>query len=277
VASCSEIISIITICRNAASVIEATMLSVLTQTYSAIEYIIINGLSTDNTLQIAQSVASRFPERNVRIVSEQDSGISDAMNKGVLISSGTLLAHLHAGDRYIDATVIGKVMESFHREGWRWGVAGTIVLDPSGHPCHVSRLKSDYRRLLKQNIIWHPSTFLVREIFVQNGLFRVDLKQAMDYEFWVRIAFIGGERYKILPVLTTYFQEGGRSSQLSELLFYLRIVRREMRRLGYGCNYFDDLIFFSLIRAYSLRTHIRHVAARILGHRRRNPESSTAV
>lgn len=235
------------------------MLSVLTQTYLPIEYIIVDGLSSDHTVEVAQRVASRFPERNVKIISEADRGISDATNKGVLAASGTVVAYLHAGDRYIDNTVIEKVMASFQREGWRWGVAETVVVDASGRPGHVYRPRPDYRRLLKQNFIPHPSTFFVRDIFERHGLFQVDLKQAMDYEFWLRIAFKGGERYQVLPFATTYFLEGGRSSRLFELLKYLVLVRRELRQWVSGLTSLDDVVFLARVAAFWVYSALRGI------------------
>ncbi len=244
-------ISIITICRNAEATLKTTMVSVLTQTYAPIEYIIMDGLSSDHTVDIARQVASLFPERKIKIISEADTGISDAMNKSVRMANGEVVAMLHAGDYYVGPTVIERVMASFERDHWRWAIAKIIVVNVHGQHLHVSRLRPDYRHLLKQNFISHPSTFIVRDIFAKHGFFRVDLKQAMDYEFWLRIAFKGGERYKELPFVTTFFLDGGRSSRLGELLHYLIILRREMRSWAPGLNLIADMLFLARVMAFS--------------------------
>jgi len=237
------LISVVTICRNAESLIAETMKSVLRQTYPNIDYIIVDGKSTDRTLETIYEIIRNYPTRKIKIVSEQDEGIADAMNKGVRLASGELIAHLHAGDRYIGHSVIGQAVKSYCENQWRWGVAGSIVVDLLGNERHTYKASSDYKVLLKKNCIPHQSAFLVKDIFDKHGLFKVEYKQAMDYEYWLRIAFKGGERVTVLPFNTTYFLDGGRSSKIFELLKYLRMLRASMRE--YGCNVtaIDDLVF----------------------------------
>lgn len=104
-------ISIVTVCYNAASVIERTMLSVLEQSYSEIEYIIVDGMSTDNTLDIVKRVIRNFPNRMVKIISEPDKGIYDAMNKGIRASTGEWIHMLNAGDAYSDKNVLTNIFQ----------------------------------------------------------------------------------------------------------------------------------------------------------------------
>jgi glycosyltransferase involved in cell wall biosynthesis len=245
-------ISIITICKNAESIIAKTAKSVLEQTFADIEYIIIDGKSTDRTLGVIHDVVKIYPHRQVKIVSEEDDGIADAMNKGVLLASGEIIAHLHAGDRYIDNLVIEKVMESYHKNVWRWGVAGSIVVDDLGNEQHIYKVSSDYKMLLKKNCIPHQSTFLVKDIFDKYGLFDTEYKQAMDYEYWLRIAFRGNERFTVLPFATTYFLDGGISSNIFELLKYLYKLRKSMHRYGFSVNILDDFVFLSRVLAFYL-------------------------
>ncbi|MEI8167912.1 MAG: glycosyltransferase family 2 protein [Chloroflexales bacterium] len=241
------LVSVITICRHATNLIEPTMISVLQQTYPHIEYLIVDGGSTDTTLQIVQRIAERFPERTLRTISEPDQGIADAMNKGVKLANGELIIHLHAGDRFIDPQVIEQVVASYTQHGWRWGVAGSIVVSEQNAREHVYRPCSDYRVLLKKNCIPHQSTFLVRDIFTQHGLFSTDFKQAMDYEFWLRIAFRGHERPYALPFNTTYFLAGGRSSKITELLKYLVYTRYMLHQLIPTLSLGDDAIFLGRV------------------------------
>lgn len=245
-------ISIITICKNAESVIAETVKSVLGQTCADIEYIIIDGKSTDRTLDIIRDIIKAYPLRQVQLVSETDEGIADAMNKGVLLASGEIIAHLHAGDRYINNSVIEKVMESYHQNAWRWGIASSIVVDDLGNERHIYKASSDYRILLKKNCIPHQSTFLVKDIFDKHGLFNINYKQAMDYEYWLRITFMGGERFTVLPFATTYFLEGGKSSRVFELLKYLKKIRKSMPE--YGCNVTtaDNWLFLLRVIAFHI-------------------------
>lgn len=101
-------ISIITISYNAASEIEATMRSVLNQTYENLEYLIIDGASKDNTVDIAKRIALEYPNRQTIIISEQDKGLYDAMNKGILNATGSWCAFMNCGDKYNNNEVISK-------------------------------------------------------------------------------------------------------------------------------------------------------------------------
>ena len=247
------------------------MRSVLAQTYGSIEYIIVEGLSSDHTMEVARQVANEFPERDIKIICEADHGISDAMNKGVLLARGTVITHLHAGDRYVDDTVIERVMHSFHREGWRWGVAGLVVVNVNGRVAHVPRPRPrNHLRLLRRSFIPHQSSFVVRDIFVRHGLFRVGLKQAMDYEFWLRITFKGGERYQVLPFTTTYYLEGGDSSNLSELFRYMLVVRRELRTWVPTLTVFDDMLFFADLLTYIMYIALKRAISRSFYRDRRS-------
>jgi hypothetical protein len=83
-------------------------------------------------------------------------------------------------------------------------------------------------------------------------MFNTEYKQAMDYEYWLRIIFKGGERYTVLPFDTTYFLEGGRSSNIFELLKYLYKLRKSMHEYGCNVNVLDDFIFLSRVMAFYL-------------------------
>ena len=98
-------ITIITICYNAEACIERTILSVINQTYPNIEYIIIDGNSTDNTLQIVE----KYKDKITKIISEPDKGIYDAMNKGLRITTGDWVNFMNAGDSFYSNDVLGKV------------------------------------------------------------------------------------------------------------------------------------------------------------------------
>jgi glycosyltransferase involved in cell wall biosynthesis len=245
------LISVVTICLNCEPLIAATMRSVLDQTYKRLEYVVVDGLSSDGTVDAARRIAAEYPDRVVRIFSERDAGISDAMNRGVVRSSGELIAHLNAGDRYVDESVIERVIESYSLERWRWAMGIAIVVDCSGTTRHIYRPSADLLTLRKKNFVPHQSTFLVRDIFDRHGLFRTDYPQAMDYEYWVRIAFKGGEQHHLLPFVTTYFLDGGRSAAVSQLVRYLWRVRRLMREYGCPTTNFEDLRFVARVIAFA--------------------------
>lgn len=246
------LVTVITICKDAEWTIESTMMSVFNQTYPFIEYIIVDGRSEDKTVIIARDLAASNSRIRTHIISEPDAGISDAMNKGVLLAKGDLIAHLHAGDRYIDSNVIAKMVDSFLEKSWRWGVAGSIVVDSAGNEQYHFLPEPNINNLLKKNSIPHQSTFLVKDIFEKHGLFSNDYAQAMDYEFWLRIAFKGNEKYTILPFDATFFLAGGRSSNTLELLQHLYKLRRLLPEYKCNTNVLLDGIFLARVLLFSL-------------------------
>ena len=104
-------ISIVTVCYNASSEIEKTMESVLSQSYENIEYIIIDGASTDKTLELVNSLASKYNSRKVQIFSELDNGIFDAMNKGIKMATGDWINFMNAGDLFYNENVIENMFK----------------------------------------------------------------------------------------------------------------------------------------------------------------------
>lgn len=245
-----RMVSVITVCRNAEELVEPTMISVLGQTYADLEYVIVDGASSDATVAVIRAVCDRYPARYTTVRSEPDAGMWDAMNKGIERATGDVIVHLHAGDRFVDDGTVARVMGSQVLEGWRWAVGRSIAVDGRGTPQHVYRPDPDYRTLVKKNMIPHQSTFIARDVFLTHGLFRADLQQAADYEMWVRLAFLAGERYVVLPFDTTYYLTGGRSSRIVELLSGASRVRRDLRKAGARIPRHTDALFLLRILAF---------------------------
>lgn len=107
-------ITVITVCYNVEKEIRNTMLSVLNQTYGDLEYLIIDGLSKDNTLNEVFSVKNLFPNRNVSIISEPDNGIFDAMNKGIRKATGEWIIFMNAGDSFASPSILSDLSALFN-------------------------------------------------------------------------------------------------------------------------------------------------------------------
>lgn len=168
------LISVVTVCYNAANDIERTMLSVLNQTYKQIEYIIIDGGSTDGTVDIIKKHADKL----AYWVSEPDNGIYDAMNKGGIKASGDWLQFLNSGDVLADVFVFEKIFNDNKYQGF-----GVIYGDiwerrPSG--LYLSTPK-DLEDFSFDFPIAHPSTFVRTGLF-KSHLFDVTYKLAADFE-----------------------------------------------------------------------------------------------
>lgn len=175
--------SIITITLNSEKYLSETIESVITEEYPLKEHIIIDGGSIDGTLDIIKSYGDA-----VRFISEPDNGISDAMNKGILMSKGNVVAHLHSDDRYTPGT-LSKVGEAFlANEGIKWLCGSGDFIDEKGKSIKPIRFKRySFNRLKTHNFLVHPSIFIRKEVFDKVGYFDTSLRYAMDYDMWLRI------------------------------------------------------------------------------------------
>jgi glycosyltransferase involved in cell wall biosynthesis len=173
------LITIITVTYNAASVLRETIQSVLNQTYSNIEYIIIDGGSTDETLDILKEYSTHLTFWK----SEPDKGIYDAMNKGVSFAKGEWVNFMNAGDLFYDKDVIRKIFSSTLLEDYSVVYGKTLVSFPYGKyivtPSHLSRIS-------KQMPFCHQSSF-VKTRLLRETLFDIRCKIAADYNFFYKL------------------------------------------------------------------------------------------
>ena len=175
--------SIVTCCWNSEPFIRQSIESVLMQDYPHIEYIFVDGGSTDGTLERIRAIP-----RPVRLFTDVGGGISRAMNHGIEVATGDVVAHLHADDYYAAPDAIRTVARAFESTGARW-IFGKNLRDKQGRPepetwepPHYS-----YRRLMKGNFIPHESTFVRRELLLEAGPFSAHWKYGMDYDMWLRL------------------------------------------------------------------------------------------
>lgn len=173
-------ISIVTICYNAENDIEKTMRSVLGQLYNDMEYIIVDGMSEDKTMQIVNNVIKDYPQKKINIISEPDKGIYDAMNKGINLASGKWLNFMNAGDIFSTNTIIDDIANSglFDRSDF-------IYSD-----FYVQRKKK--KRLIKQDYskgrVLHQSCFYRKTLHNDVGKYIVTKPYIVsDYWFFVQI------------------------------------------------------------------------------------------
>ena len=183
-------VSVITVCLNAEQYIGQALGSVLAQDYTDLESIVVDGGSTDGTIRIVQSMA----EKDERVIYQTgpDLGISDAMNLGVERATGTIVGHLHADDYYLSSSVISTVVGEMQQCKATWATGGVLEVNASGQPLReIPVRRYSKARLLRNNIILHPATFVRRSAFEAAGRFDIALKYAMDYDLWLRLANTG--------------------------------------------------------------------------------------
>lgn len=198
----TPLVSVVTPCFNSIKFIEDTIHSVLEQTYSPIEYIIMDGNSTDGTVEFARRYIPRLT-----LISEPDQGQSDAINKGWRRAKGEILAWLNADDYYMLGTVQAAVnyLEQHPEAGWVYGSFRALDADNKPKPFRYPIGPWSYEKLLNHmNYIVQPTVFLRRRIVEEFGYLREDLHYAMDHEYWLRI----GRKYPghFVPEISVAFR-----------------------------------------------------------------------
>ena len=179
------LVSVITVVLNGEKYLEQTIQSVVNQTYDNIEYIIIDGGSTDGTLDIIR----KYEDKITYWVSEKDEGISDALNKGIKLSSGEIIGMIHSDDYYTGKDVICKIVNEFNKYQNIKAIYGIIdFVDPKTNELELRWGKDcSPNAIRKRMYIPHPTLFCKKEVYENIGYFRKDLKYAMDYEWAIRL------------------------------------------------------------------------------------------
>lgn len=187
-------ISIITATYNSGGTVRDTIESVLTQSYKDIEYIIVDGGSKDNTLDIVNEYKSKI----ARIVSEPDRGIYDAMNKGYRMATGDVLALINSDDFFIDSMAIEKIMKCFEMNPQTDCVYADLYYVAQDDTSKIVRYwKTGKQRPFTKG--WHPAhpTFYVkRKVYERCGMFDLEFKLAADFELMLR--FIEKEKISLV-------------------------------------------------------------------------------
>lgn len=203
-------VSIITVVRNGEKTIKDTIESVLSQTYSDIEYILIDGCSTDKTVEIING----YEKQISKFISEPDEGIYDGLNKGVSLATGDVIAFLHSDDVYANETVISGIVNCF--DNGTQGVYGDLVYTDKADVNKVFRYwKSCDFSLSLLSKGWmppHPTLFLRREVYQKYGTFDTSFKIAGDYDFMLRI-LKDNIVVKYLPQVVYKMRVGGESNR----------------------------------------------------------------
>lgn len=192
-------VSIITISYNSAQTIERTIQSVLAQKYLNIEYIIVDGGSTDGTVDVIKKYSDC-----ITWISEKDEGISDAFNKGIKLSSGDLICMMNSDD-YMAENAIEVVVNAYEDEVDIY-YGDVIVVDQDDNSFHRKPRRLGYFKYSQP--IFHQSTYINRRAYARYGLYDVGLKMAMDYELLYKM-YLGGVKFKYVgQILATFSLQG---------------------------------------------------------------------
>jgi len=255
-----HLVSIVTPSYNQGQFIKATLLSVKCQDYPNIEHLVIDGGSSDNTVEILKNYEKEY---NLKWISEPDKGQSDAVNNGFQQASGQIVGWLNSDDVYVDRQAISYVVskfEEFNDVDVIYGDGITIdennlVLKTIHNIPWVS-----LNRLVRFDFIIQPSCFFRREIVQQHKLdTKIDLP--MDYEYYLRLAAQGFKFRHVNKVLsaTRWHEEAKSMSRAEEVRVESRKVTElygQRRNLSYYLGFIFDDILILLLKVYGLRTMI---------------------
>ncbi|HWQ66052.1 MAG TPA: glycosyltransferase family 2 protein [Methanospirillum sp.] len=205
------IVSIITPSYNQGRFIERTILSVLTQDYPNIEYFVLDGGSTDQTISILEKYRD-----HLMYISEPDTGQTDAINKGIRFSTGEILAYLNSDDTYPPGAVSAAVNYLInvnpdsvfvYGEGNNIDTQDVVIRRYPTEPYSLENL-------IRTCIICQPTTFWKRKVIDEVGYFNERLHYCMDYEYWIRVALKYGH-LDYLPVHLGNYREYSETKSLS--------------------------------------------------------------
>jgi glycosyltransferase involved in cell wall biosynthesis len=205
-------ISVITVVFNGADTIRTCLDSVTGQTHPDVEFIVVDGRSTDNTV----AIVAEYGNRIARLVSEPDKGLYDAMNKGIGLATGEVIAFLNADDFYPNADVLRHVADTFAEHPDTDAAYGDML--------YVDR--TDIRRVTRYwnagpyqpgAFRWgwmpgHLAFFAKRSVYTRHGLFRLDLRSAADYELMLRFVHKHGIRLTYRHEVFIVMRNGGVSN-----------------------------------------------------------------
>ena len=200
--------SIITVTYNAEKVIENTIQSVIVQTYKNIEYIIIDGASTDHTMDIV----NKYRERIHQVISEPDKGLYDAMNKGIQRSTGDYVCFLNAGDTFHQDDTLFRMVQTMHETRMPDVIYGeTAIVDSQEHFLHMRRLSAPKHltwKSFKQGMLVCHQAFFARIDWAKHEPYDLSYRFSADFDWCIRIMKHAEHLHNTQLTLIDYLNEG---------------------------------------------------------------------
>ena len=203
-------ITIITVCYNSGKTIKDTIESVLAQNYKNFEYIIIDGKSKDNTVDIIKSYEPKFNGK-MKWISEKDKGIYDAMNKGVKLASGDIIGLINADDILATPNAFQIIVDTFKNENCDGTYSNLRVLDENMKK--IIRVFNPKKGNYKLG--WyppHPTLYLKKDVYDKIGLYSLDYKIAADYDLMIRVMKDSDIKLSYIKEVLVYMRGGGVST-----------------------------------------------------------------
>ncbi len=248
--------TVVTVCYNCENSIEKTISSILNQKLSPYEYIIIDGLSSDKTVEIAESYTDKFKEKNIiyKVISEKDLGIYNAMNKGIKNANGDFISFLNSGDWYEDGTLY--CINNKYNENPFDLCYGSINYHNLDGTTYLKKSKVDKKFVTSRH--WnHPSMFLKSSIYKEN-LFDENFKIYSDFELFLRVRkMLPKNKIAIIDDVVTNFVADGISTKTDYKIVKKRAKEKYLayKKNGYSRIYFFESFFWEYFKALYFKMH----------------------
>lgn len=235
-------ISIITVTYNSAATLEETILSVINQTYQNIEYIIVDGKSTDSTL----SIIDKHKDRIAKFVSEKDNGIYDALNKGISMASGDVVGILHSDDFYTSNEVLQKIAERFIKDNCEALYGDLLYVSKDNTDKIIRKWRAGEFKSNSFLFGWmppHPTFFVKKEVYEKHKAFNLDFKTSADYELMLRLLYKHKIKTSYLPEFIVKMRMGGQSNISTKNRIIANLEDRKAWEVNGLKPYFFTLFF----------------------------------
>jgi glycosyltransferase involved in cell wall biosynthesis len=259
-------ISIITISYNSKNTIERTIKSVLEQNYPNLEYIIIDGGSTDKTIDIIEKYRNKIN----KIIIESDEGISDAFNKGIQVATGDIIGILNSDDWY-EKNTLEIVNQNLSNDNYDFIVGSLRYWNSKGHNFIVKPDKN-YKSKIRYKMphLNHPASFFKKSVYGEVGLFNKNFKYAMDYDFFFRVNKANKKPAFTDKILANMSFSG--ASDKNAIKAYKEVLKISDKKLTAFLYFLYSAIKY-YIRFLLIKTHLEKLLLKIRKRKYKNENS----
>lgn len=245
--------SIITVCYNSEQWIRDALESMLQQSFTDYEYIIVDGASTDHTLEIVESYREQFGGK-LTVVSEPDKGIYDAMNKGIRKASGTVIGILNSDDYFVPETL--ETVSRVYNSGVPYQILyGMInIVDPDKT---LRKVFWGSHQFIHEQPIVHPACFITKKLYEDKGLYSLSYRYASDYDFLLRMSKDPEVVFTPVFKVLSNFREGGNSERFEAKIESCRALLEN--------GYISEKEFQKRIHSLKMMNHMKRMRSIIKG------------
>lgn len=254
-------VSIITVCYNSSKTIADTVKSVISQTYLNWEHIIVDGGSTDRTVEIVKSYEKEYDGR-LRLHQGPDKGIYDAMNKGIFLAKGIIVGIINSDDWYAPDAIENVVKTFLSCPGDEKVITGGLNRVRDGQILYSQKhTKIDIEGLKKGMPLQHPAVFVTKAVYNRIGVFDLSYPHIADYDLVWRCFADGNVKFLFVDSVVSYMRDGGASDCLS----WKHIKSRTLERYRLRVKYIPKSEAFLLSVKFFIKEYLFQITKKMLG------------